>query len=175
LPNPTIEPRPPAVEIVCISLMQPWATLAVYGPKWCENRSWRTPYRGPLYVHASTWDRSFGPRPPQSGPEAWRYPLPERAVIGRADLRGCWDMADVEACRGGFKSGDDALNAVLRELSRDPRNFFGWDHVCGPVCWLLADRRPLAEPIPMPGNRRLWMADVPAACLRFADPIAADA
>ena len=35
-----------------LSVRQPWAWLIVYGGKDIENRSWRTPYRGPLLIHA---------------------------------------------------------------------------------------------------------------------------
>ncbi len=35
-----------------LSLIQPWATLILSGAKRFETRSWRTPYRGPLAIHA---------------------------------------------------------------------------------------------------------------------------
>lgn len=37
----------------CLSVRQPWAWLIVNGYKPLENRSRRTKYRGPFYVHAS--------------------------------------------------------------------------------------------------------------------------
>lgn len=36
-----------------LSLTQPWATLVASGAKRVETRSWRTPHRGPLAVHAA--------------------------------------------------------------------------------------------------------------------------
>lgn len=36
-----------------ISLLQPWATLLVRGQKLVETRSFRTHYRGPIFIHAS--------------------------------------------------------------------------------------------------------------------------
>lgn len=35
-----------------ITLHQPWASLVAHGVKLDETRSWRTPYRGPLAIHA---------------------------------------------------------------------------------------------------------------------------
>ncbi|HAF48556.1 MAG TPA: hypothetical protein DCL08_04850 [Anaerolineaceae bacterium] len=35
-----------------LSVHQPWAWLIVNGYKDVENRSWKTNYRGPLYIHA---------------------------------------------------------------------------------------------------------------------------
>lgn len=36
-----------------LSLLQPWASLAVMGAKRYEVRNWQTPHRGPLLIHAS--------------------------------------------------------------------------------------------------------------------------
>ena len=37
-----------------LSLRQPWASLIADGRKTIETRTWRTYYRGPLAIHAST-------------------------------------------------------------------------------------------------------------------------
>ena len=40
-----------------LSIRQPWAWLMVNGLKDIENRTWRTQFRGRIYVHASKrWD-----------------------------------------------------------------------------------------------------------------------
>lgn len=36
-----------------LTLTQPWATLVAVGVKRIETRSWHTPYRGPLAIHAA--------------------------------------------------------------------------------------------------------------------------
>lgn len=36
-----------------LSLWQPWATLVANGAKQIETRSWSTPYRGPILIHAA--------------------------------------------------------------------------------------------------------------------------
>jgi len=41
-----------------LSIKQPWANLIISGIKPVENRTWSTPYRGPLLIHASkAWDK----------------------------------------------------------------------------------------------------------------------
>jgi len=41
-----------------LSIKQPWASLIISGKKPVENRTWSTPYRGKLLIHASkTWDK----------------------------------------------------------------------------------------------------------------------
>ncbi|MEC5321592.1 ASCH domain-containing protein, partial [Brenneria populi subsp. brevivirga] len=37
-----------------LSIRQPWAWLIVNGYKGTENRSWKTHYRGPVLIHASS-------------------------------------------------------------------------------------------------------------------------
>jgi hypothetical protein len=72
-----------------LSLKQPWATLLVHGRKSIEVRSWPTPRRGRIFIHAA------GVSDPR--PEAWAHVPPElRAaaelvggIIGAADLTGC--------------------------------------------------------------------------------------
>jgi len=39
--------------VPALSVQQPWASLLVSGAKDVENRTWRTKYRGWLFVHAS--------------------------------------------------------------------------------------------------------------------------
>lgn len=36
-----------------LSIKQPWASLIVHGIKDVENRTWRTHYRGKIYIHSS--------------------------------------------------------------------------------------------------------------------------
>lgn len=42
----------PDAELRALTLIQPWATLIVQGHKTIETRTWRTPYRGWLAIHA---------------------------------------------------------------------------------------------------------------------------
>lgn len=41
------------MEVTCISVRQPFAHQIIYRGKDIENRTWRTNYRGRLYIHAS--------------------------------------------------------------------------------------------------------------------------
>ncbi len=61
---------------------------------------------------------------------------------------------------------DPLLWEALQRLAEgEPRNFFGWDYVAGPHCYLLADRRALAEPVPAKGRLGLWTVDLSASHL----------
>ncbi len=71
-----------------LSLLQPWATLAVRGVKTLETRGWTTAYRGPLLIHAG---KSRAGRLIAERPAIRRYvpdfdALPFGALIGEVQL-----------------------------------------------------------------------------------------
>ena len=39
--------------IKVLSIIEPWATLIKEKKKYIETRTWKTSYRGELYIHAS--------------------------------------------------------------------------------------------------------------------------
>lgn len=91
-----------------LSVRQPWAWLLASGHKDVENRSWATPHRGDLLIHASAkamtredWEflanvcAQLGVPVPQS--------LPVGGIVGVVELIGCvrkscswWFDADVD-------------------------------------------------------------------------------
>ena len=89
----------------CISLWQPWASLCCLphpddpqkSVKQFETRSWPTPYRGPLLIHAAKRfhrsERFHCHEVPIASVllTAYRCPdcLPTGAIIGRVTLVGC--------------------------------------------------------------------------------------
>ena len=43
-----------------LSIKQPWASLIAKGIKDVENRTWKTKFRGKVYIHASSKKVDFG-------------------------------------------------------------------------------------------------------------------
>ena len=89
--------------MLCISILQPWATLWLLrepDEKWFETRSWSRAYRGDLLVHA-------GKRKDQEVKAGFRKfahelsghgiydieALAFGALIGKVDLIGCYKMS----------------------------------------------------------------------------------
>ncbi|MDD5513360.1 MAG: ASCH domain-containing protein [Candidatus Omnitrophica bacterium] len=83
-----------------ISIRQPWAWLIVNAGKDIENRSWWTPLRGPVFIHASkgcTQDEYEEARMFAAGIvpfELWETmpgwkDIERGGIIGRADIVGC--------------------------------------------------------------------------------------
>lgn len=58
-----------------LTLHQPWASLIAVGVKTIETRSWSTPYRGPLAIHAGKATPPVrGPGSEVGGWNVWRDP-----------------------------------------------------------------------------------------------------
>ncbi len=53
-----------------LTLTQPWAHLVAVGAKRVETRSWPTPYRGPLAIHAA---QGWGEPDRRFAAAAWGY------------------------------------------------------------------------------------------------------
>ncbi len=132
---------PTTVTLTVLSVHQPFAS-AFFSPdpakrKWCENRTWDTPYRGPLWIHASKMERRpsreklaecsegiavdsilslWDPQPGET--------LPVGAIIGCVEL---WEVADRDTLEllGMVKQGATELPkdvaACLRPTERN-----GW-------------------------------------------------
>lgn len=128
-----------------LTVCQPWAWAIVHGPKRVENRTWGTPYRGPLLIHAGkscNWlvpTLNDGTRVPVGA-------LYFGAAVGVAHLAACVNLSAYR--RGAITSLPDAVREALDTPFAE-----------GPYCWVLADVRALPEPIPLAGLMGLW--DVP--------------
>lgn len=126
-----------------LSLTQPWAQLVVMGQKQYETRSWGTPYRGLLAIHAS---KGF---PAEARVLVHDYPftgalhclpgdLPLGAIIGTVELVGCQVM-----------TGEEYMQMSRKELA-----FGDWSE--GRYAWALKNPKVLPEPIPYKGALGLW-------------------
>lgn len=126
------------MELLCLTLWQPWASAIALGFKTIETRPWGVGYRGPLGIHAGkSWDR-----------EAARL-LPDAAVEHGALRRGALiavaDLADVYRCTN--QADWDA------EISRHqcPSDWFQ----APKYFWDLRDIQEI-EPVPLRGWQGLW-------------------
>lgn len=126
-----------------LSIRQPWAQLIVAGIKPVENRSWPTPVRGPILIHASkafdteaffwllnNW-QSYGL--PPAVDDLLRSKtvsgFPQGGIIGTADMVDC--------------------------VTSHPSPFFG-----GPFGFVLANAKEI-EPIKMSGRLQFFNVDWP--------------
>lgn len=149
-----------------LSLTQPWASLVVIGAKKIETRSWRTPFRGTLLIHAS---KGYPPEARQLtlGDPVYHEALrkggmsglgslspPLGAIIGSVDVMDCWGITD--------KAADLVFGGMMLPPP-EPERTFG-DYAPGRWGWLLCNPIRFTDPIPCVGHLSLW--EVPEEVLR---------
>lgn len=137
-----------------LSLWQPWASLIALGEKRIETRSWGTPYRGPLLIHATKkspkdayelcYEYPFAEALARRG-IAWPGALPRGAIVAVADLVTCIRLDDDLTVR----------DTLLVPFAREYERHFG-DYAIGRHAWVLGRVRPVDPPIPTGGGRGLW-------------------
>ncbi len=144
-----------------LTLTQPWATLVALGAKRIETRSWGTPYRGPLAIHAA---KGLGPVGGYSGLISLCYGEPFRGALGAAGFapgRGGRELPlgqVVAVCQ--LVDCIRADRALQLDLVSEREAEFG-DFRTGRWAWLLEDVRALPEPIPARGTLGLWEWEPP--------------
>lgn len=110
-----------------LAVKQPWASLLVLGHKPVENRSWGTPYRGDVAIHASAR--------PDLSPHALEM------------LRKHLPMTCVHKLPMGQIIGIVELYGVTREMDGE------W--FTGPVGLLVRDARQLKRGLPHKGQQSM--------------------
>lgn len=129
-----------------ISLWQPWATLVAIEAKRYETRSWFTPYRGPLLIHA-----------------AKRFQMEERRlclihpfweVLEQAGHKSTYDMP-----LGAYVAVAHLTEIIPTEVIRDSlskqERAFG-NYASGRYAWKLERVKAFPEPISARGYQGLW-------------------
>lgn len=126
-----------------LSIREPFASLIAFGPKRIETRSWRTHYRGPLYIHAS--QGKIDRRNPRTRKLLELLPGREPSyglVLCRCVLADCLPMDE----------------RFLADFT-DPTERFCGEYALGRCAWLLTDVQPLPEPFPAKGKLGIWTLD----------------
>lgn len=126
----------------CLSVKQPWANCIIHWDKEIENRTWKTNYRGRLYIHASSVIKKKSEM------------LVDMAFIGSNSKRGR-PYTNVEIYREWLKQlplgciiGHVDLVDIVIESDNE------WFQ--GPYGWVLENPVKLKEPIPCKGRLGLW-------------------
>eukprot|EP00397_Hematodinium_sp_SG-2012_P014498 GEMP01014740.1.p1 GENE.GEMP01014740.1~~GEMP01014740.1.p1 ORF type:complete len:738 (+),score=182.95 GEMP01014740.1:50-2263(+) len=135
-----------------LSLHQPWASLIIHGFKRAEGRSWKTPYRGRLWIHAAakppdqetlaqlehkyeTIYRQAGLEIPKLPSETNGYPT--SCLLGCVDFTQCWTQEE--------------YTDVLDRNPQMPREESDCEYV-----FFIHNPRRCVVPIPMNGDHKIW-------------------
>ena len=119
-----------------LSIRQPWAELILSGKKAYELRSWRTPVRGRIWIHAARRvERDFLP-----SSELADANLVLGALVGTVEIVDCVPFTSLIAV--------EMQNAGA---------FFGDATAAEGFAWRLASPRRLSRPIPYRGTLGLFL------------------
>jgi hypothetical protein len=141
------------VTVKAVTLTQPWASLVAFGEKRLETRTWSTPYRGPVAIHAARgfpgWAQYLCVDEP-----SFKRALARHGVGGPAEL----PIGQVVAlARLADVVRTDA--PALADLMTDQERAFG-DFGIGRYAWVLQDVRPVT-PFACRGQLGLWELELP--------------
>ena len=125
-----------------LSLTQPYAELIKEGCKTIETRSWKTEYRGKLYIHASA---TKIPKASKENDELMGLIRNNHMDFGRiicsCKLVDCVKMTD------GY---------VAHMRDNHYKEYLSGVYATGRYAWILKDIEVLDTPIPAKGHLGLW-------------------
>ena len=124
-----------------LSIKEPWASLIRDGVKKIETRSWKTKYRGKLYIHASV---AKIPKNDLRRNEFVKLVKDKKLgyghIIAEAQLVDCVYMDE----------------EFLSKIKNNETEFKCGRYSLGRYAWILEDIKPLSEPIPAKGQLGIW-------------------
>lgn len=145
-----------------LSIKQPWASLIAHGIKDIENRTWKTKFRGRIYIHASgNWTpkpKDFDTYDPIYSNDQWReiienYP---NYLLSLLDPKELMDKLPLSAIIGEVEIVDCVINYSSIWAEKTP--LFPLDR--RPIYnWVLANPVLYEEPIPAKGKLSFWEPD----------------
>lgn len=124
-----------------VSIIEPWASLIKEKVKYIETRSWKTNYRGKIYIHASLK----------------KVPKKDERINNLIDL-----LKDKD-----FKYGHIIAEATLvdciymdeefiSKIKNNNQEYICGEYSIGRYAWVLEDIKELSKPIPAKGSLGIW-------------------
>jgi activating signal cointegrator 1 len=124
--------------VKCLSVQQPWAGLIISGAKTIELRTWKTNYRGQLFIHSSKKNNTI--------PEK-QFNNVTNSLIDSDLVRGfLLGSVILEDCRS--YSDQDSLEAMFDGSSKH-------------YSWKLRSPKRLNKSVEIPGKLGLWTLELP--------------
>ena len=123
-----------------LSLIEPWATLIKERKKIIETRSWKTSYRGELYIHASS--KKINKKDPHT---IKLLELIPNVAMGYGNILCKCKLVDCVYLDQKF----------LDEIKTKEQEFLCGEYSIGRYAWILEDIEPIT-PIPAKGHLNIW-------------------
>lgn len=128
-----------------LSLIEPWATLIKEGKKVIETRSWKTTYRGELYIHASNKKIK---RSDAHINELLK--LIPNVSMGYGNIVCKCKLVDCVYMDQEF----------LEKIKKDKQEFLCGEYSLGRYAWILEDVEVLENSIPAKGHLNIWNYEI---------------
>lgn len=124
-----------------VSIIEPWASLIKEKVKYIETRSWKTNYRGKIYIHASLKkvpkkDERINKLVNLLKDKDFKY----GHIIAEATLVDCIYMDE----------------EFLNKIKENKQEYICGEYSLGRYAWILDDIKELSKPIPAKGNLGIW-------------------
>ena len=125
-----------------LSLTEPYATLIKNGMKTIETRSWKTSYRGKLYIHASS----------TKIPKAYKDNKELMSLVDINDLNygNIICMCDLVDC---VEMTDEFINDIKRNKKNE---YLTGIYSNGRYAWIFKNIKILDKPIKAKGHLGIW-------------------
>lgn len=123
-----------------ITIQEPWASLIGEGIKTIETRSWKTNYRGELYIHSGLSPIRSKDEKAKEMAQLLSGPFHSGFIFAKCELVNCLEI-------------NDELAAQL--FIDDPINFKCGDYSIGRYAWILNNVQRI-NPIPAKGQLSIW-------------------
>lgn len=122
-----------------LSLTEPWATLIMEKQKFIETRSWKTNYRGELYIHASMTKIKKDNKYNKLLDLIENKDLNYGNIVCKCKLIDCIYMDE----------------KFIKEIKNNPKEYLCGEYSLGRYAWILSDIE-IINPIPVKGKLGLW-------------------
>ena len=125
-----------------LSLTEPCATLIKEKKKLVETRSWKTSYRGELYIHASS----------TKIPKEWKEDVEFMGLVTDKSL----NFGNI-ICKCNLVDCIYMTKEYVEDMKKDNHQ----EYICGKYeegryAWILEDIKPLDNPIKAKGHLSIW-------------------
>ncbi|MDE6292263.1 MAG: ASCH domain-containing protein [Bacilli bacterium] len=125
-----------------ISLTEPFATLISTGIKTIETRSWKTNYRGKLYIHASL----------TKIPKIYKNNQELMSLIDEKKLNFGYII-----CSCVLVDCIEMTDEFIENIKKDfPNEYTTGIYARGRYAWILKNIEPIDEPIKAKGHLGIW-------------------
>ena len=125
-----------------LTLREPFATLITNKKKYIETRSWKTNYRGELYIHASI--SKIG-----------------KSIDGRVELIKLINNAEMSygyiLCKCDLVDCIEMTEEYIEKIKKEePEQYICGEYSVGRYAWILKNIKLLDKPIPAKGQLGIW-------------------